>query len=670
MKIQNSELHDKLEICKQTRKIAADALYKVLKELLASNNPISEVTLRDAWLTEMHKNKNIFPEGWYMPPPYGMIVLFGTDNHVERVNYQSARPQEKWPRDDIFLDKKNGLIYCYASPVNKKTGIIGDFGVTLYFGKDNEIRNLLIHCFEADKTIFEALHLDMQLGEVAEISIKILKNYELQNETLAITDKGENVLGHTIPDGFDDWTEQEKNIYKQKNWQKIKDIISKKRINVKNHESTIIKENSAITIEPRPKNIRKPDLPKSLSYHTIALFKSDRSTELLTGFDELFTLTGMDYMIEPMKKQNSKITYSQVGDNYDTKDPIKLHAQKAAKETGKNLLKHGFEEISDSRGESAYVWKQGKIYMASVIEGLGTKNLIADGTRKFTKKTHYDQIAHDTVATIINDLITVGAQPLVVHAYWAIEDNDWLSDNQRMTDLINGWKQACDIAGVSWGGGETATMKQIIMPNTCELGGAAIGIISEKKRLITDKKLKVGDRILLIKSNGVNANGISLTRAIANKVPNGYATKLKDGTTYGESLLQKSNIYAKLIQDLLNAGIDIHYVSNITGHGMRKIMRARQNVTYVIEKIFEPQELFNFIQQQAGLSEYEMYDTYNMGQDYAIFLTEKDIKKAQQIVKKNGFESLDAGYIQKGERQVIIEPKNITFKGETLKVRI
>jgi phosphoribosylformylglycinamidine cyclo-ligase len=166
------------------------------------------------------------------------------------------------------------------------------------------------------------------------------------------------------------------------------------------------------------------------------------------------------------------------------------------------------------------------VLMASVIEGLGTKNLIADGMRKITNKTYYDIIAHDTVATVINDLVTVGATPLVLHAYWAIEDNDWLYDTKRMTDLINGWKGACDLAGVSWGGGETATMKQIVVKDVAEFGGSAVGIIKSPKNLITDKKLKVGDRIILVKSNGVNANGISLTRAIAKKLSKGYATKL------------------------------------------------------------------------------------------------------------------------------------------------
>jgi len=364
-----------------------------------------------------------------------------------------------------------------------------------------------------------------------------------------------------------------------------------------------------------------------------------------------------------------KITYSQVGDNYETKDPIKKLFQESARATGKNLLAHGFSEVSDTRGESAYVWKQGNILMASVIEGLGTKNLIADGMRKTTGKTYYDIIAHDTVATVINDLVTVGATPLVLHAYWAIEDNDWLYDTKRMTDLINGWKKACDLAGVSWGGGETATIKQIVVKDVAEFGGSAVGIIKSPKNLVTDKKLKVGDRIILVKSNGVNANGISLTRAVAKKLSKGYATKLPSGKMYGEALLTKSNIYAKLIKDLLSSKVDIHYISNITGHGLRKIMRARPQFTYLIEKIFEPQEIFKFIQQHAGLNDDEMYQTYNMGMDYAIFVPAKDVAKTLKIIAKNKFAALDAVSVQSGEKQVIIKPKNLVFKGDTLDLR-
>ncbi len=366
-----------------------------------------------------------------------------------------------------------------------------------------------------------------------------------------------------------------------------------------------------------------------------------------------------------MKK---KITYGQVGDNYDTKDPIKKMAQLAARQT-KIKNQSGFRELTESRGESAFVWKSGSSLMASVVEGLGTKNLVADAMHKATGQTYYDVIGHDTVATIINDLISVGARPLVVHAYWAIEDNQWLQDKARMSDLISGWRDACKLSGATWGGGETPTLKGIVEPNTVDLGGSAIGVIEKEAYYIRDKNLRSGDRILLIKSNGINANGLSLARAIAKKLKNGYAVKLKDGQSYGDAILTKTNIYAKLIQDLQASGISIHYISNITGHGLRKVMRARGNFTYIIENIFEPQEVFNFIQKEARLSDKEVYDTYNMGQDYAIFVAPKDIKRAQLIITQNKFESINAGYIEKGPRQVVIKPKNITFRSETMDLR-
>ncbi len=367
--------------------------------------------------------------------------------------------------------------------------------------------------------------------------------------------------------------------------------------------------------------------------------------------------------------KNKKITYSQVGDNYATKDPTKKLALISAAKTAVNLKQHGFSEVTDSRGESAYVWKQGNTYMATTIEGLGTKSLIADGTRKFTGRTHYDAIAQDTIAYIINDLISVGARPLTIHAYWVIEDNEWLSDQKRMKDLISGWKKACDLSGASWGGGETATCKQIISPNTIDLAGSSVGIIGPKKRLITGDKLKSGDRIILIKSNGIDASGISLARAISKRLPKGYGTKMPNGKMYGVALLKPTNIYAKVVNELIDKGVNIHYMNFISGHGMRKIMRANYSFTYVVEKLFKPQEEFNFIQKHANLDENEMYQTYNMGQDYVLFVDKEDVAKTLKIISKNKFKAIDAGYVEKGERQVIIKPKKLIYKGETLDLR-
>lgn len=363
------------------------------------------------------------------------------------------------------------------------------------------------------------------------------------------------------------------------------------------------------------------------------------------------------------------LTYAQVGDNYDTKDPVKKIAQAAAAGTAGNLTKHGFHEHAGSRGESAYVWQQGRTLMASVVEGLGTKNLVADAMRTITGQTYYDIIGHDTVATIINDLVSVGATPLVVHAYWAVEDNTWLADAARMTDLVRGWRDACNLAGAVWGGGETPTLKGIVVPGTAEFGGSAVGIIHGKNRLMNDSNLTAGDRILLLMSNGINANGLSLARAVAGKLPKGYATDIGKDKSFGAAILTKTNIYAGLLNALFNADIDIHYISNITGHGLRKLMRGRPNFIYVIEQIAKPQPVFSFIQKHANLSDYEMYQTYNMGMDYALYLPRADVLRAQGIITSCGFSALDAGHVEQGDRQVVIKPKQIVFSSETLKIR-
>jgi phosphoribosylformylglycinamidine cyclo-ligase len=368
-----------------------------------------------------------------------------------------------------------------------------------------------------------------------------------------------------------------------------------------------------------------------------------------------------------MSKQ--KITYSEAGVNYASIDPVKTLAQEASMDTARHLRVSGFEEVEATRGESAYVWQQGDIWMASVIEGLGTKNLVADAMHALTGKTYYENIGHDTVATIINDLVSVGAKSLAIHAYWAVGESKWFEEKERVEALVAGWKNACDIAGVSWGGGETPALSGIVQPGTIDLGGSAVGIITSKERLITENKLRAGDRILMIKSTGINANGITLARSVADRLGEGFGTKMRDGILYGEALLNKSNIYAKLVQDLLEEGIDIHYISNITGHGLRKIMRGKGEFSYVLENIFEAQEVFGFIQEHAGLTDKEMYETYNMGMDYAIFLPEEDVSKAQSVVEKNGFTSIDAGYVDRGERRVIIKSKNVILEGDSLKLK-
>lgn len=364
------------------------------------------------------------------------------------------------------------------------------------------------------------------------------------------------------------------------------------------------------------------------------------------------------------------MTYASTGVGYDVMDPLKRLAQLRARATSANLERFGMRELESSRGESAYVWEEEDGYRAFVIEGLGTKNKVADETRKITGKTYYDAIAQDTVAMIVNDLIVVGAEPQVVNAYFAVGNSDWFADEERAEDLVEGWAKATSMAGAVWGGGETPTLKGIIEPETIDLSGSAVGIVRPKERLTLGDKLTSGDSIFLVESSGIHSNGLTLARTIASRLPDGYATPLPDGSTYGETLLTPTHIYAGLTRDLFEAGIEVHYMVNVTGHGWRKLMRANRELTYVIDRLPQPHQIFDFIQEHSGNDDAEMYGNFNMGVGFAIFMPEGSVPLAQQIAKdKYGWNSGKAGYVEEGQKKVVIEPKNIEYKGDSLGVR-
>lgn len=367
-----------------------------------------------------------------------------------------------------------------------------------------------------------------------------------------------------------------------------------------------------------------------------------------------------------MRMNKQQASYLSAGVDYSKIDPLKKLAQDLAKKTSVNS---NIKVVEESRGESAFVWEEADCFRAFVIEGLGTKNLVADAMSKVTGRTYYDSLAQDTVAMIVNDLITVGAQVQIINAYFAAGSSDWFTDSQRAKDLTEGWAKACKLSGAVWGGGESPALLGIINPETIDLAGSAIGIIQPKENLTLGDKIQNGDSIILIESSGIHANGISLARSVAEGLPEKYATKLISGSIFGETLLAPTHIYVKLVKDLFDAGVDIHYMVNITGHGWRKLMRAKAEFTYSLTQIPPISPIFQFIQEHSGSSDKEMYGTFNMGAGFAIMLPANQAQKMQEIARKNNLKSYQAGEVQEGKRQVVIKPKNITFKGQTLNLR-
>ncbi len=366
---------------------------------------------------------------------------------------------------------------------------------------------------------------------------------------------------------------------------------------------------------------------------------------------------------------NTPLSYRQAGVDYDLIDPLKVAAQRAAAATASHLQTHGFTEVQASRGESAYVVDVGPFYLASIVECLGSKALVADEMARLTGRSYYDAIAQDTIAMAINDLITVGATPLVVQAYWAAGGSDWFGDEARAQALVSGWKRACERCQVAWGGGETPALAGIVEAGRIDLAASCTGLVNPKPRLSLGEKLGPGDAIVLLESSGIHANGLSLARKLVERLPQGYLTPLQPGLSYGEALLAPTLLYSPVTEALHHAGITTHYASNITGHGWRKLLRHPKPLRYRVHTLPAVPPVLSFIQRHAQQDDHEAYGTLNMGAGFALFVPADQAQRAVEVAAVQGVGAIVAGMVEAGNKELLIEPLGLRFAADDLQLR-
>lgn len=366
------------------------------------------------------------------------------------------------------------------------------------------------------------------------------------------------------------------------------------------------------------------------------------------------------------------LTYEAAGVDYAAIDPLKVAAQRAAMSTATHLDGHGYSEVHASRGESAYVVDVGPFYLASIVECLGSKALVADAMRELTGRTWYDRIAQDTIAMAVNDLITVGATPLVVQAYWGAGGSRWFNDRERSLALVEGWRRACDTCKVAWGGGETPALAGIVEAGRIDLAAACTGVVSPKDRLSLGDRLAPGDAIVLLASSGIHANGLSLARELAAGLPQGYLTPLPQSAVpvaYGEALLEPTVLYSPVTEALAAAGIRPHYAANVTGHGWRKLMRHPATLTYRFHTVPPVPPVLAFIQQACALDDREAWGTFNMGAGFALYVAPQDAEATAAVARKAGVDAWVAGIVEAGPRRVVVEPLGVTYEADELDLR-
>jgi len=279
--------------------------------------------------------------------------------------------------------------------------------------------------------------------------------------------------------------------------------------------------------------------------------------------------------------------------------------------------------------------------LVSGTDGVGTKLDVAMKMKK------YDTVGIDCVAMCVNDVLCNGAQPLFFLDYLACGK----LDADIAADLVKGVADGCVQAGCALIGGETAEMPGFYDIGKYDIAGFSVGVV-EKDKIIDGSTIRQGDTLIGIQSSGPHSNGFSLIRYLIKDFDMPF-----DGRKIGEVLLTPTIIYVKVIHKVLEK-YDIKGMAHITGGGFYENiprMFATKEYTAVIKKeSYEVPKIFKYIQ-SLGVSEKDMYNTFNMGIGFVICVGEDDAQGVMDIIKESGLDSYRLGYVKKGEYGICLE---------------
>ncbi len=287
----------------------------------------------------------------------------------------------------------------------------------------------------------------------------------------------------------------------------------------------------------------------------------------------------------------------------------------------------------------------GNPVLVSGTDGVGTKLRIA-----FLMNKH-DTIGIDCVAMCANDVACSGAKPLFFLDYLAVGKNE----PEKVAEIVAGVAEGCVQAGCALIGGETAEMPGFYPIDEYDLAGFCVGI-ADKTNIVDCSAVKDGDALIGVESSGVHSNGFSLVRKLFNISEERLKVYVNEcSKTLGEELLTPTRIYVKSLSSLLSK-IKVHGISHITGGGFyENIPRMIPDDLFAqIEKNKLPQKpIFHLIQNQ-GISEREMYNTFNMGLGLCLAVASDKADETLRILKECGENAMIVGEVCKGEKGVTI----------------
>jgi phosphoribosylformylglycinamidine cyclo-ligase len=282
-------------------------------------------------------------------------------------------------------------------------------------------------------------------------------------------------------------------------------------------------------------------------------------------------------------------------------------------------------------------------------DGVGSKVEVANALRK------WDTVGIDCVAMNVNDCICVGAEPLAFVDYLAVQDPDPELTRQVGVGLNEGCRQAdCSLVG-----GETASLPGII--KGFDLAGTCLGHV-RRDAIVDGSRIAPGDVLIGLASSGIHSNGYSLARRAFESAGHRYTDpwpwpedKAYAGKSVGEVLLEPTRIYVREVVSLLRSGIPVHGLAHVTGSGLRKVRRANPGVRYDLADPLPVPPVFRRIQQLGGVSDHEMYRTFNMGMGFVVVVPEAAARKAVAHLRKlAGYQVQAVGRV--GEGSGVVHP--------------
>jgi phosphoribosylformylglycinamidine cyclo-ligase len=295
--------------------------------------------------------------------------------------------------------------------------------------------------------------------------------------------------------------------------------------------------------------------------------------------------------------------------------------------------KSGFGAVQLPIGYFANIVDIGGIGLAITTDGVGSKAMIADMMRK------YDTIGIDCIAMNVNDLLCVGARPVSLVDYIAVEKADAAMLDGIAIGLAEGARQA----GISITGGEISQLRDVV--RGFDLVGTAVGTVA-LDRILVGRDLQPGDQVIGIASSGIHSNGMTLTRRVffdqaGAKIDTHFAEL---GCTIGEELLRPTIIYVPEILEVLDEISSVKALIHITGDGLLNLPRVDAGIGFVIDELPEPAPLFGLIERLGGIGRAEMFEVYNMGIGFCVVVAAADVDRTLAILARHSRRASVIGY--------------------------